>query len=83
MMLDRQVAEHNQRLAQLASDQARIREDMKTVSQSTPYYQRLLSKLNDQESAIEKLQQERDDLATRRDAQQKEFADFVAGLDVG
>ena len=82
MELDRQVMDRNQRLAQLASDQARIREDMKTVSQNTPYYQRLLSKLNDQESAIEKLQQERDDLVTRRDAQRKEFDNYVAGLDV-
>lgn len=83
MEIDRQVGEHNQRLAQLATDQARIREDMKTVAANTPYYQRLLAKLNEQESTIEKLQQERDDLSSRRDAQQKEFADFVAGLDVG
>jgi hypothetical protein len=83
MELERQVMDRNQRLAQLTSDQARIREDMKTVSPTTPYYQRLLSKLNDQESSIEKLQQERDDLVTRRDAQRKQFEDFVQGLDVG
>ena len=38
---------------------------MKTVSQTTEYYQRLLGKLNEQESSIETLQKERDDLIKR------------------
>lgn len=46
---------------------------MKAVSQNTPYYARLLAKLDDQESAIERLQQERDALSVRRDSQSRSW----------
>jgi hypothetical protein len=78
--LDRQVSEHVQQLTQITQEQTRIREDMKAVSQSTPYYARLLAKLNDQESVIERLQRERDDLIAQRDAQRKQFDDYLATL---
>jgi len=73
MDTERQVNEHNQQLAQITQEQARIREDMKAVSQNTPYYARLLAKLDDQESAIERLQQERDALSVRRDSQSRSW----------
>ena len=79
---ERQIAERSQQLSQITQEQARIREDMKTVSASTPYYSRLLTKLNDQESSIEKLQREREELVTRRDAQRHELDDYLANLDV-
>ena len=80
---ERQINERNQQLAQIAQEQARIREDMKTVAASTPYYSRLLAKLNDQESAIEKLQREREELVTRRDAQRHELDEYLTNLEVG
>jgi hypothetical protein len=55
---------------------------MKTVAASTPYYSRLLSKLNDQESSIEKLQGERDELVTRRDAQRHDLDEYLSNLEV-
>ena len=79
---ERAITEHNQQLAQITQEQARIREDMKTVAASTPYYSRLLTKLNDQESSIEKLQRERDELITRRDAQRHDLDDYLANLDI-
>jgi chromosome segregation ATPase len=80
MDLDRQIGEHTQQLAQITQEQTRIREDMKAVSQSTPYYGRLLAKLNDQESLIERLQKEREDLTGRRDDQRKEYESYLANL---
>jgi hypothetical protein len=80
---ERQINDRGQRLAVISQEQTRIREDMKTVSSNTPYYARLLAKLNDQESEIEKLQRERDDLVSRRDAQRRELDDFLRDLDVG
>jgi len=81
--IEREIADRNQQLAQITAEQARIREDMKTVAASTPYYTRLLAKLNDQESSIERLQRERDDLIARRDAARKQLDDYLANLQIG
>ena len=80
---ERQINDRNQQLAQITQEQARIREDMKTVAASTPYYSRLLTKLNDQESTIEKLQREREELITRRDAQRHDLDEYLTNLEVG
>ena len=56
---------------------------MKTVTQSSDYYKRLLGKLNEQETRIERLQTETADLQERLNAQQKELEDYLANLDVG
>ena len=82
MDTERQINERNQQLAQIAQEQTRIREDMKTVSANTPYYARLLAKLNDQESTIERLQRERDELAARRDSQRRELDEYLQNLNV-
>ena len=55
---------------------------MKTVAQSTQYYERLLSKLNEQESSIEGLQRERAALVVKRDAARKEFDDYINTLTI-
>ncbi len=81
--LDRQLAQHTKEIADIGLEQGRIRENMKTVGQTSQYYQRLLSKLNDQESSIEKLQRERDELQAKRDAARKELEDFLRDLTVG
>ena len=82
MDTEREINARVQRLAQITQEQTRIREDMKTVSANTPYYTRLLAKLNDQESEIEKLQRERDELASRRDAQRHALDEYLMALDV-
>ncbi|MND05328.1 hypothetical protein D3C83_260450 [compost metagenome] len=56
---------------------------MKTVSQTAQYYTRLLAKLNEQESTIERLQTERDTLTKKREVQRKELEDYLASLTVG
>ena len=61
---------------------------MKTVAQNSEYYQRLLKKLNDQETAIEQLQTQVDDLQKSLEKQRAELETSLrdaarpAGLEV-
>ena len=68
--------------AEIGQEQGRIRENMKTVTSGSAYYERLLAKLNEQEGQIERLHSERDDLLKKRDAQQKALEDYLSGLTV-
>jgi hypothetical protein len=81
--VERDINVHNQRIAEISAEQTRMRENMKTVAQTTEYYQRLLGKLNEQESSIENLQKERDDLTEKRDGLRKQLEDYVNGLTLG
>ncbi len=80
---ERQIEQHAQRLNQITEEQNRIRENMKTVDPKSPVYNRWLSKLNDQETQIEKLQTEREELIKQRDQQRKDLEDYLGGLSVG
>jgi len=83
MDVESQIGARNQRMAEITAEQTRIRENMKTVGQNTQYYERLLAKLNEQESSIEGLQRERDALVVRRDALTKDLTEYLNGLTVG
>lgn len=80
---ERQINERSAQVSNISTEQGRIRENMKTVEQKSQYYERLLAKLNEQESQIEKLQTERDELQKKRDGQLKELEDYLGGLTVG
>jgi hypothetical protein len=80
---EREIGQRTQRIAEITQEQLRIRENMKTVAQNAQYYQRLLAKLNEQESALEKLQEERDGLAKERDTQRRALEEYIATLTVG
>jgi hypothetical protein len=79
---ERHMAERTQQINDITTEQNRIRENMKTVGPTTQYYQRLLAKLNEQESSIERLRQERDDLTKKRETQRKELEDYLNALTV-
>jgi hypothetical protein len=81
--VERDIAMRNQRVAEITAEQNRIRENMKTVAPATQYYDRLLAKLNEQESAIETLQKEREALIGRRDSLRRELDEYLSGLTVG
>jgi hypothetical protein len=78
-----QIVLRTQRLSEITAEQNRIRENMKTVAQSTQYYDRLLAKLNEQETSIEGLEKERDSLIARRDALRKQLEEYLNGLNIG
>jgi hypothetical protein len=80
--LDRQILARAGDINGITAEQGRIRENMKTVSNTTQYYQRLLAKLNEQESTLESLHSDRDSLTARRDAARKELEDYLANLTI-
>ena len=81
--IDEQVARRTSQVSDIGAEQERIREDMKTVEPKSQYYERMLSKLNDQESTIERLQKERDDLLARRDGARRALEEYLNGLTTG
>jgi hypothetical protein len=80
---DRQILERTRQVQAITEEQNRIRENMKTVGQTTQYYERLLAKLNEQESDIERLQDERDELMRRRDTERAALEEYLNNLVVG
>ncbi len=78
----RQIAEHQQKLSEITQEQTRIRDNLKTVPQNTDYYQRLLKKLDEQETAIEKLQGEVKTLQQKQTTQQQALESYLQNLDV-
>jgi hypothetical protein len=83
---ERQIKERQQQLAGITQEQQRIRENMASVSQTSQtsqYYTRLLSKLNDQETAIEKLQGEVEQLKHTYDRQRQELETYLTKTTVG
>jgi len=80
--IERQIGQRTTQITEITAEQNRIRENMKTVAQTGEYYNRLLSKLNEQESTIERLQSERAALVVKRDAARKELEDYLSGLTI-
>jgi hypothetical protein len=80
---ERQIADRTKQITDISQEQARMRENMRTTGATTQYYQRLLTKLNEQESTIERLQTERAALTDRRDAQRKALDDYLGTLTIG
>jgi hypothetical protein len=78
----RQIEQRKATLAEVTAEQQRLRENLKAVPPNTDYYNRLLTKLNDQETKIEQLQKESADLAKQAEARQKELEAYVGGLNV-
>ncbi len=78
----RSIDQRVQQIAQITGEQTRIRENMKTVNQQSEYYTRLLKKLNEQESQIEKLQGDSEELRKKLDLQQKGLEQYLAELNV-
>ena len=81
--IEGQIESRTRQIAEISEEQNRIRENMKTVGQSNDYYQRLLEKLNEQESTIERLQRDRAYLQAQRDEKQRELQSYLDNLTVG
>jgi hypothetical protein len=79
----RQAQERQERVSRIGQEQARIRENLKTVAQNTEYYTRLVKKLDEQESQVEALQKEVAGLEKTAEQQQKALDDYVNALSVG
>lgn len=81
--IERQINDRQQQIEKITQEQNRIRENMRTVDKTSQYYNRLLAKLNEQETQIEKLQTETDALKTQLEGSRKDFESYVSSLNVG
>jgi hypothetical protein len=79
---ERQIQDRRTKLADLATEQERLRDNLKSVPEKSPYYTRLLNKLNEQENTIERLQAEIETHQKTRDKEQTELEEYLGGLDV-
>lgn len=79
----REIANAEQQLRAIRDDQARIRENLGKVPQTSAAYKRYLEKFDSQETEIEKLQDQSKKLRQAEEQQRKEYEAYVIGLDVG
>jgi len=80
---EQQIQERRNQLAELTTEQERLRENLKSVPEKSPYYTRLLNKLNEQETTIERLQADVEMYTKNRDKARQELEEFLGTLDVG
>ncbi|MCH8854145.1 MAG: hypothetical protein IID41_16065 [Planctomycetes bacterium] len=79
----REVRDTKSRIASITSEQSRIRSNMGAVSRNSDYYNRLMKKLDDQESQIEQHQAALAELEETYQQQRKAFEDYLSELEVG
>ncbi len=79
---ERAVAQKEQDLTNLTNDQERLRQNLRSVQANSDYAQRLLKKLNDQESKVETLESDRDRLRATAEEKRQALADYLNGLRV-
>jgi hypothetical protein len=70
------------RVNEITQEQGRIRENMAKLNQNSELYTRYVKKLDEQETALESLRQEIEQLRTTEATQQKELNDYLLALDV-
>jgi len=80
--IQRGIDDHKSTLTSIAEDQNRIRENMRTVPQSSQLYERLETKLNAQETDVETKQKELDDLQTSLEAKRQALNDYLSHLNL-
>ena len=80
--LQRQSQKKGEALDTIEKEQVRLRENMVVVDKGTPYHTRLLTKLNDQESQIETLRKDREEIDAKAKQAQTDFEAYLEGLNV-
>ena len=78
----REIDERAARTSSVTSEQSRIRENMKAVAPSTDYYNRLVKKLDEQETQIEGWQKDLEALRQQLATQRKDLESRVNGLKI-
>jgi flagellin-like hook-associated protein FlgL len=79
---ERSINESAAQVKEITDEQSRIRENMKSVDRTSQYYTRLMAKLDQQESQIEKLQTNLGTLRETLDGQRKTLEDYLKNLTV-
>jgi hypothetical protein len=79
----RQIDQNKSHLQDITSEQGRIRENLKSVKDTSQYYAHLMTKLSDQETDIEKTQNADEDLQKQMQQQRADLENYLANLNVG
>ncbi len=79
---ERSINESTAQVKEITDEQTRIRENMKSVDRTSQYYTRLMAKLDQQESQIEKLQTGIGTLRETLDGQRKALEEYLKNLTV-
>ena len=74
--------ELSQQMNALSTDQGRIRDNLKSVSPESDYSKRLMKKIDDEESSLEKAQATIADVQQKEAAAQQQLNDYLTGLTV-
>ncbi len=72
----------DQRTAEITAEHARIRENMQRLQQSSDLYTRYVKKLDQQETELERLRKEIENLKNTEEEHRRELQSFVMNLDV-
>src|SRR5262249_41558608 len=76
----RQIEEINKQLKEISDEQARLRQNLEKVPSSSEAYKRYVKKFDDQETQIEKLQEQLKQKQSAAKSQQKTLEDSFKGL---
>jgi phage host-nuclease inhibitor protein Gam len=77
-----ELAHQNQQLADIERDQARIRQNLKETPPTAEAYKKYLTKLDSQETEIDKLREQIKKLQADELQQRKDYEGYLANLDV-
>lgn len=81
--VDQQISRIEQERNEIATDQARVRENMARVDRDTDLYARYIQKLGEQETRLEQIVKELEQLRGERQKRQEEFDAYLRNLNVG
>ncbi len=80
--LDAEIRRQETIIRAIADDQARIRENMKTLDRNSELYREYVQKLTQQEREIEQARRTVQRLQEQKDRAQRELSEFIAGLNL-
>lgn len=78
--IDRKSAELERQRSTIFQDQQRVRENLRSLTGTSDVQQRYLSKLNEQEDLISKIDAQRDDMAAKRQKLESDLNKLIAEL---
>ena len=78
----RELAQVEKQLKAITDDQVRLRANLEKMPQTSAAYKRYLEKFDNQETVIEKLQSQIQELQTRAATQRQECETYLSGLDL-
>jgi hypothetical protein len=79
---ERAIAQIDAKVKTISDDQTRIRQNMQTIDRTTDLYKRYATKLNEQESELEKLTTDRAAAQKQLDERRADLDGYVRGLSV-